>query len=195
MTWPTKKLGEFVNFIWRKKYPETFVAIAIVGTLVFPCLGAKLNDFLIFYTLLAVLWYTRETMDLKRNSNKELYYLRVEHKTNLKPYLRLQAGGNRGLILVNEGKGVAVNLRPKYKSNIGGNRDLLKIPAMAAAPNSVTESFVPKGSDLELNPNLLGFTIEIAYNDIEGRNYLVVFKSNPLFNDGFEIIKQEEVKI
>ncbi len=194
MTWLTKKVEEQIGFIWRKKYLETLFAASIIGTPVLFYLCSRVSDFLIFYTLLAILWYTRETMDLKRNSSKELYHLRVEHKTNLRPYLRLQSGGQRGLILVNEGKGVAVNLRPVYESGTSGTRDLLKVPAMAAAPNSVTESFVPKGFALNLNPNLVQFTIEIAYNDIEGRNYLAVFKSNPLFNDGFEIIKQEEVE-
>lgn len=183
---------EKIYFIWRKKYLELFLVITAIGTFILPFFQSKLNDFLIFYTLVVLLWYTRETMDLKRNSNKELDRLRIEHKTNLRPYLRLQKGGNRGLILVNEGKGVAVNLRPTYKG-YGTTREFLRIPAMAAAPGSVTESFVPRDPDLDLDPSVAQFSIEVSYNDIEKRNYLAVFNSNSLFNDGFEIIKQEEV--
>ena len=191
-----EKLGEFmlkINYLWRKKYLWLFLSISLVGTLMLGLLfKAKLNELLVFNTLIVIFWYSRETMDLKRISNKQIERLRIEHKTNLRPYLRLQKGGERGLILVNEGKGVAVNLRPVYK-NDGETREFLKVPAMAAAPGSITESFIPKDLGLELDPSVAEFTIEIAYNDIEKRNYLAVFKSNTLFNDGFEIIEQKEV--
>lgn len=187
-------LIEKINFIWRKKYLELFLFLAMIGTLTMFFFQPKLNDFLIFYTLIAILWYTRETMDLKRNSNKELYYLRVEHKTNLRPYLRLQKGGTRGLILVNEGKGIAVNLKPIYKSGLI-KRNFLKVSAMASAPGSITESFVPPNLGAELDPSVTNFIIEITYNDIEKRNYLATFKSNTLFNDGFEIVDQKEIDI
>lgn len=192
----TKKLEEIklkIIYFWKKKYLWIFLGISLLGSLLLRFLfEAKLNDLLIFNTLIVIIWYSRETMDLKQISNKQIDRLRIEHKTNLRPYLRLQKGGNTGLILVNEGKGIAVNLRPVYKSN-NQKRELLKIPAMSSSPGSITESFVPKNSGLELDPSAKEFTIEIAYNDIEKRNYLAVFKSNTLFNDGFEIIKQEEI--
>jgi len=193
--WPIKKLDEIkekMTYIWRKEYLWFFGGIAFIGSLLLIIFKVKFNDFLVYNTLIVIFWYSRETMDLKRISNKQIEYLRKEHKTNLRPYLRLQKGGGKGLILVNEGKGVAVNLRPIYKDN-RTTKELLKIPAMAASPNSFTESFIPSGFDLELDPSVAKFTIQVAYNDIEKRNYLAIFKSNILFNDGFEIIGQEEV--
>lgn len=192
-----KKLPPFwceIDFLWRKKYIWLILYLAILGALIINIfLKVTLNDYLVYFTFWVVFWYSRETMDLKQISNKQTEHLRIEHKTNLRPYLRLQKGGERGLILVNEGKGVAVNLRPIYKNDGGVTREFLQIPAMAAAPGSWTESFVPIGFDLGLNPSIGNFTVEINYNDIEERNYYVVFKSNPLFNDGFEIIRQEEI--
>jgi len=179
-----------ISFIWQKKYKEALVLIAVIGSIImglFFC--ASLNEILLFITLVVIFWYSRETMDLKQISNKQINHLRIEHKTNLRPYLRLQKGGNTGLILVNDGKGVAVNLRPMYKGAV--SKEFLRIPAMSVS--GVTQSFVSKYLGLELNPVKANFNIEIAYKDIENRNYIAIFKSNPLFNDGFEILKQEEV--
>lgn len=184
------KMKEIIKFIWQKKYKEVLVLIAIVGSIVmklFFC--ASLSEILLFVTLVVIFWYSRETMDLKQISNKQINHLRIEHKTNLRPYLRLQKGGINGLILINEGKGIAVNLRPIYKGVV--NREFLKIPAMSVS--GMTQSFVSKKLGLELDPIKVNFNIEISYKDIEGRNYIAIFKSNPLFNDGFEIIKQEEI--
>lgn len=186
--WPLEK----IFFIWRKKYLELFLFIAVAGTFLLLFFQPRLNDFLLFYTLIVLLWYTRETMDLKRNSNKELYSLRIEHKTNLRPYLRLQKKtGENKLQLVNEGKGVAVNLRSVYK------KDSLKvqlpgITAMASAPNSFTEGLTPArlGIDFDSDEDCL---VEINYNDVEGRNYRAIFKRNADYNDKFEIMEQKEV--
>lgn len=187
-------LVEKINFTWRKKYLWLFLGLAFFGSLLlWKFLGAKLSDLLIFNTLIAILWYSRETMDLKQISNKQIYHLRVEHKTNLRPYLRLQKKtGENKLQLVNEGKGVAVNLRSLYKKE---NREvrLPGITAMAAAPNSFTEGLTPArlGIDFDSDEDCL---IEINYNDVEGRNYRAVFKRNADYNDKFEITEQKEVE-
>ena len=192
MTWPTKKLGEKISFIWRKKYLELFIVIAALGTPILYCSNSQINDYLIFYTLVVILWYSRETMDLKRNSSKELDRLRVEHKTNLRPYLRIQkkTGENKPQ-LVNVGKGVAVHLRSIYKQGKYEVK-LPRITAMAAAPESVAEGLTPLklGIDFESDQDCI---IEILYNDIEGRNYHAVFKRNSDFNDKFEIVEQKEI--
>jgi len=77
MTWPIKKLGEKISFIWRKKYPEMFAVIALLGTPALFYFGSQINDYLIFYTLVAILWYSRETMDLKQISNRQTERLRI----------------------------------------------------------------------------------------------------------------------
>lgn len=189
----TNWLVEKINFIWRKKYLWLFLGIALFGSLLLKLLSrASLNDLLLFNTLIAILWYSRETMDLKRIANKQTDHLRIEHKTNLRPYLRLQKKtGENKLQLVNEGEGVAVNLRSIYKKS-GQEVRLPGITAMTAAPNSVTEGLTPArlGINFDSDENCL---IEIKYNDIEGRNYHAIFKRNSDYNDKFEIIEQKEI--
>lgn len=187
-------LVEKINFIWRKKYLWLFTVIALLGScLLGQFFKANLNDLLLFNTLIAILWYSRETMDLKQISNKQVYHLRKEHKTNLRPYLRLQKKtGENVLQLVNEGKGVAVNLRSVYKKD-GHEVQLPGITAMASAPNSFTEGLTPArlGINFDSDENC---QIEINYNDVESRNYHAVFKRNADYNDRFEIVEQKEIK-
>lgn len=185
------KLMKWLSFEWRKKYIRMLFVLALLGTPIILFIDFNLNNLLIFYTLIAVVWYSRETMDLKRISNKELKELRKQYVTSIRPYLRLQekAGENR-LQLVNEGKGVAVNLQSVYIRDKQETR-LLGVTAMAALPGSVTESFTPRNLGLELDPSVADFLMQVTYEDIEGRKYIAVFKSNTNFNDGFEIIKQE----
>ncbi len=182
----------WIDYLWRKEYLAILFFLATLITIALILFGANLSDFILSYTGIVILWYTRETMDLKKISNKELVELRKQSITGIRPYLRLQkkAGENR-LQLVNEGKGVAVNLKPVYKSD-SEEKEMLKIPAMAAAPNSITESFAPARLGLELDPSSNSFTVEIKYEDIEKRKYVAIFKSNIEFNDGFEIVKQTE---
>ena len=182
----------WVDYLWRKEYLWIFLTLAVIASFILIYFGATLSDYILTYTGIVIFWYTRETMDLKRNSNKEIEHLRKQFTTSIRPYLRLQKkAGEDKLQLVNEGKGVAVNLRPVYRRD-STEQEMLKIPAMAAAPNSVTESFAPRSLGLELDPSAANFTIDIVYEDIEGRRYIAAFKSNTAFNDGFEIIKQLE---
>lgn len=180
-----------LDFIWRKKYLWLIFGAGLIGALYLIVTNSSKNDHLIFYTLLVIFWYSRETMDLKQISNKHIDRLRVEHKTNLRPYLRLQKKtGENKLQLVNEGKGIAVNLRSIYKR--GKQKvHLPGITAMAAAPGSVTEGLTPArlGIDFDSNEDCL---VEIKYNDIEGRNYHAIFKRNSDYNDKFEIVEQRE---
>lgn len=188
-----KSMKDRIHNIWRKKYFEFFIMMAIIGSgLFWYFLKASLSDLLLFNTLVAILWYSRETMDLKQISNKQIYQLRQDYKTNLRPYLRLQKKeGENKLQLVNEGKGVAINLRSVYKNDKQKVR-LPGITAMAAAPNSVTEGLTPArlGIDFDSDADCL---IEINYNDIEWRNYRATFKRNSDYNDKFEILEQKEV--
>lgn len=186
-------LKEKMNSIWGKKYLELFFCLALFGSLLLKILfWANLNELLIFNTLIAILWYSRETMDLKKIASRQVDRLRVEHKTNMRPYLRLQKKeGENKLQLVNEGKGVAVNLRSLYKK---GDQEI-KLPgitAMAATPNSITEGLTPArlGIDFDSDQDCI---VEIKYNDIERRNYHAIFKRNSDYNDKFEIVEQKEI--
>ncbi len=67
-----------VKNLWRKKYIWVLVVAAILGSLtVRYCLDAKINDVLVFNTFIVLIWYSRETMDLKVIANKQTYGQRV----------------------------------------------------------------------------------------------------------------------
>lgn len=190
-----EKLNIFLrllDFIWRKKYLWLLFCVGLISSLYLIITESSKNDHLIFYTLLVIFWYSRETMDLKQISNKQTERLRIEHKTNLRPYLRIQKKeGENKILLVNEGKGVAVNLRSTYKRN-NYKVELPGITAMAAAPGSFTEGLTSSklGINFDSDEECI---IEIFFNDIEMRNYHAIFKRNFDYNDKFEIIEQKEI--
>lgn len=147
----------------------------------------NLNDLLSFevfwFTAFVITRYTKETFYLKKLAQEQ-------NITNIRPYLRLQWQTDSILVLVNEGQGVAVALKPEYRANEQVTK-LLEITAMAAAPNSSTTSFIPKGFDMP-NPETHSYEIKIRYQDIESRRYVARFKTNVNFNDKFQIITQRE---
>lgn len=151
-------------------------------------LEISLQGIVLWLTVFVILRYTKETYWLKKIAQEQ-------YITSIRPYLRLQWETTGNLVLVNEGKGVAVNLQPTFKKD-REKYPLLQIPAMAAAPGSQTRSFVPSSFVLPLDPNLKNneYIIEVAYTDIEQRSYIAIFKTNTRVNDSFEIIKQEEKK-
>jgi len=156
----------------------------------------------LFLTLLAIIWYSWETRQLKietrrlsRSAASEVQMLVKQNITSIRPYLRLQkAAVAHHLQLINEGKGIAVNLTPLYRKD-SKEIPLLKIPAMAAAPGSITTSFVYDDFREELDPVVAEYKIEITYEDIEGRVYTAIFQSDNSFNDGFKIVSQKEDEI
>ncbi len=48
-------LKEKIRNIWRNKYLEMFLVIAGLGTVILYFSHSKLNDYLIFYSLVAIL--------------------------------------------------------------------------------------------------------------------------------------------
>lgn len=151
-----------------------------------------LTSFILWFTAFVLIRYTKETYWLKVLAQEQTDHLKIEHKTNLRPYLRLQKKtGENKLQLVNEGKGVAVNLRSTYRKGEQAVQ-LPGITAMAAAPGSVTEGLTPArlGIDFDSDDDCL---IEIKYNDVEELNYRAVFKRNSDYNDKFEIVEQKEI--
>lgn len=138
---------------------------------------------LLWFTAFVIVRYTKETYYLKKLAQ-------TQNITSIRPYLRLQWQTSDNLILVNEGKGVAVALKPRYEAN-GQIVELLKITAMAAAPNSSTTNFIPEGFIVP-NPEEVRYQIKIRYQDIESRRYVAIFRSSPDNNDKFTIIRQNE---
>lgn len=138
---------------------------------------------LLWFTAFVLVRYTKETYYLKKLAQ-------AQNITSIRPYLRLQWQTTDNLVLVNEGKGVAVALKPRYEAG-GVIKELLHITAMAAAPNSSTTSFIPPGFTIP-NPEKTNYEIKIRYQDIESRRYVAIFRSSADNNDKFLIVKQRE---
>ncbi len=84
-----------LNYLWKKKYVNLLFAIggllsfALLFTQVIwlkklPNYGSYVSDYLLLWTGIIIIWYTRETRDLKRISNKQLEESR---KTRLNDFL------------------------------------------------------------------------------------------------------------
>ncbi|MGH7245991.1 MAG: hypothetical protein ACREGI_03590 [Candidatus Levyibacteriota bacterium] len=183
-----------------------FVALGILGTLgiVTSLICVNFNNKLIvsftaiflYLTLVAVLWYSWETRQLKIETRRlrkwaadENHVLKKQSITSIRPYLRLQTieGIDNKLRLVNEGKGVAISLKLRYLKK-GKEINRYAVTAMASAPGSFTDIH---RNEITLNPED-DYSMEIAYKDIEDRKYIAIFEPNLIFNDNFEILKQEE---
>jgi hypothetical protein len=97
-----------------------------------------------------------------------------------------------GLVIVNVGKGVAVDL--VFSCPEIGSINFLKVPAIGTGSQNQTKSFVPENVDQEilLNPEDHKYSIEVFYKDIEDRKYHALFKTDLGYNDEFVIEKQEE---
>jgi hypothetical protein len=165
--------------------------------------SAVITACLLYLTFVVVIWYSWETRQLKIETRRLRKWASADHEiskkqsiTDIRPYLRLQMTNTTTFLqLVNEGKGVAVNLEPIYiKGKI--RKPLLRIPAMAAAPNSNTINFVPYelARSVNLDPEIAYYMILVNYEDIEGRKYEAIFQSDKDYNDKFSIISQDEVK-
>lgn len=117
---------------------------------------------------------------------------RKEYIGSIRPYLRLQKA--EPLVLVNEGRGIAINIKLTYKK--GKIRKQFKtVTAMASAPGSITnvKDFIDGTTNIELNPEVNPYAVEAKYKDIEGTQYLAIFEFDYSFNDRFKIVKQEKI--
>lgn len=159
------------------------VILSIITNMQVLKLNEAVQAWILWFTAIVLIHYTVETYELKKLAQKQ-------NITSVRPYLRLQKedGNDDTLLLANEGKGVAVNLKPVYRKD-DKEIPLLTVTAMAAAPNSYTRSFIKKSMGLNLDPEN-DYSVEISYEDIEGRKYKAIFRTNMQLNDKFEIVKQ-----
>ena len=117
---------------------------------------------------------------------------RREYIGSIRPYLRLQKA--EPLILVNEGRGIAIDIKLTYKK-ARVRKQFKTVTAMASAPSSITNvrDFIDGTTNIELNPEVNPYTVEAKYKDIEGTRYLAIFEFDYSFNDRFKIVSQEKV--
>jgi len=152
-------------------------------------LNGLIQGFILWFTAFAIFRYTKETYWLKKISQKQ-------YITSIRPYLRLQWETKGNLVLVNEGKGVAVDIKFKFVDNNESENSITFNNVSTMSAGGQTRSFVPDSinQNESLNPEKKEYKIEANYKDIEGRKYYTVFKTNLKYNDKFEILKQEKQK-
>lgn len=186
-----KKLGQIIlkiSYLWRKKYLLLFFGASLLGTLLFwRFFEANLNDLLIFNTLIAILWYSRETMDLKRNSNKEIKMLREAEMNKMMPILlfregaRLHKDGNLSDFQIrNIGSGVAKDIKVILASvEVEGNFNLAPVDSRQIKVENHKENIV---DSIKQSPNKI--YMEIRYKDIYERRFRTVEIIFTRDNDG-----------
>lgn len=93
--------------------------------------------------------------------------------------------------IVNAGQGVAVNIELTIVK--GKKRTKMQsITALTALKGRTDELSISEDNSIDLNLETIGpYTIEAHHSDIKGNFYIAIIKTNYLFNDRFEIIKQE----
>lgn len=153
------------------------IATTFLGSLLLTWIKGSLNDFLIFYTLIALLWYSWETMDLKRNSTKEIELIRQAEMNKMMPILvfregaRLHSDGNLSAFQIrNIGSGIAKDIKVILSSvDIEENFNLAPGESRQINIEGHRENVVDaiKQSPPEIN-------MEIRYKDIYERRFRTV---------------------
>ncbi len=168
--------------------PDLQITFAIVNILF-----ALVSTFALIWTLRKLIENTKIANKNTELTNGLLNYAKKQHIASIRPYLRLQK--QEPLILVNEGRGIAINIKLTY---INGKikKDFNSVPAMASAPSSFTtvKDFMDGSTNTILNPETNPFNVEANYEDIEGNKYKAVFESDYSFNDRFRIASQKSIK-
>lgn len=168
--------------------PEMQIIFAIINILF-----ALISTFALIWTLIKLIENTKLANKNTEITNGLLNYAKKQHITSIRPYLRLQK--QKPLILVNEGRGVAINIELIYV-NGKVKKNFNSVPAMASAPGSstVVKDFIDGSTNTILNPETNHFAVEAKYEDIEGNKYKAEFMADYSFNDRFRIVSQKSIK-
>jgi len=102
-SWNTK-ISKYSSFLWKKKYRAIIFRIWIIGLILIIfsdyiirtvvsieniTFGEKINSIFIFSTGIIVLWYTRETFDIKNIQNKQIKEVRKDRYLSKMPMIRM----------------------------------------------------------------------------------------------------------
>jgi|SRR3989344_6444066 len=158
----------------------------------------SIADKILLITFFALVWYAWETMNLRKEAQKQTNFL-------LTPYLRLQWNEDgiknpeiqTPLQLINIGQGVAQTIEFQKCTINQSNVGIKSITAMSSGisgGSSVTQLQYQNEINPASPPILKDFSdnieVEIFYKDIENNEYLAKMMSNNNFNDGFQILEQ-----
>jgi len=186
------------------------ISVAYIYSLI--SVNEFITAFILWFTAVVVLDYTKETHDLKENSVRQIHESRKQYDYEMSPYLRLQWVGSSASIfqIVNDGKGIAVNVEFEPFSFIDDKeKSTFKIKSRPLIVGGHGYSDIGREEIIEGYKGLLGkdssfygylgskidlgFFIQVKYKDFEGHSYIAVFKSNPNYNDKFEIVEQKRI--
>lgn len=164
----------------------------------------KISTLILFITFLSICWYSWETLKLRREAQKQ-------NTTSIRPYLSVQwevptaeqkdrEKIKEGLVLINSGKGVAVDINikslfdcPKESEGFEKSINFYKVPALKLG--GFTRSFIDKEKINLLRPLWDGYyTLEVSFLDIENNPYYAIFRVSLAYNDKFEIVEQKAGK-
>lgn len=170
--------------LWRKEYKTLFVTLALITSPFILVFGGGINELLLFYTLVALLWYARETMDLKNISNKEIVELRKSEMNKFLPIIvpdinsDILKNGRTYIAITNIGKGIAKDVQLKLDSKEFGNTFSIE-PDQPKSFNLVTDEDEIKEMVSRKKKTI---SMSVSYSDIYDRDIItdqITFKLLP----------------
>ena len=176
-------------------------------------LNELISAFILWFSAVVVLVYTKETYDMKGNSDRTLKEMRKQSEYERMPFFRIQWTDLNGEVIqiINEGKGIALDLAFKpikfSDSDLKSEFTFKSRPAVASKGVSVVSldelwdgytGFFNRKSGDNLKHYLFqclarGFKVTANYNDIVGGKYQAVFQADTNYNDKFRIIEQRRI--
>ena len=197
-------LYNHLDLFWRKRYKlligvTTFLIIIIIVIIekitnrkVDLDASQKIYDLILVITGAFIFWYSRETADLKKISNKSIKELRKQIFLEQRPFIRLQWLNDNGIRIINEGFGIAVNVKLEISNKPTICRSII---AGEKATKSYTDAgFEDAGLDndqkfLDVFKPSDGYRINVSYWDVAGNKYSQIFIANDRLNDKFELLE------
>lgn len=181
----------------------------------------KITEFItaeiLFVTFIAILQYTKETLWLKRVTQKQLNENRKSFYIQLRPFIRLQWSNQSWyregakdwhIKIINEGDGIAIDCKISFSHST--KNDYRAIIAAEKAFKSVTETNYTDLGFSDYNDYLNNFSpiqkiyrVTLEYKDIANLTYKQSFVTDSRVNDKFrllswtlpEIFKNQDIKM
>lgn len=203
-----------MNFFKKLQSNFALVVLALLGVLVI-CFDDRLFNFwispgdrtsaiVLWITALAIIWYTKETYELKQIQQTQFEY-------DSKPFFRLMWANNDTDVfhITNQGKGIAVDVTIEPielgPSILRTPIVIKKRPAYSPSGTSaVTIAELRENSRRDRRFNLKGYIngelkegkfpkLQMRYFDLMGNIYEAWFQPDETYNDRFRIISQKKI--
>ncbi|MBI5906603.1 hypothetical protein HY857_00940 [Candidatus Saccharibacteria bacterium] len=180
----------------RKLYRKWYLLLGLL--LVYPFLLQfyGIQEFILAETFVALLWYAKETYDIKQNSNKQIKEARKQTYLNTRPFMRINWDNDehKAIFVVNEGGGVAVDLTIEFLSD-NKVKEAQSRPVMSTGPQSVTRidyrdfGLTDGTFNEQFSPLKNQYEISMKYKDLVNNSYEQVFNTDASYNDRYKVIE------